>query len=116
MSIRFPLIAAVLAVSLAGCAGEKLWMKAGAGPVEANDDEMSCAASSEGGSGVSINATGAGFAPDQFSMRYSCLRSRGYKLVTVTPEESAKLRALSGEEHEIYWRSLQAKYGVAAAP
>jgi hypothetical protein len=107
-------IAAVIACALClvGCAGEKLWMKPGTGPAAANDDEMYCAAFSEGSSGIAIGANG--FAPprDQFADRYACLRSRGYKLVTLTPEESAKLTSLDGTARESYWRELQQKHGV----
>jgi Flp pilus assembly protein TadD len=102
-----------LVLGLSGCAGEKRWMKFGAGPAEANEDEMSCAAFSEGGSGIAIGDTG--FAPprDQFADRYACLRSRGYKLVTLAPEEVAKLNSLDGIARETYWRELQQKHGVA---
>lgn len=115
--IRWELIpTAILAIALSACASDRLWMKPGAGPQQANDDEMNCAASAEGGSGISIgdaSATGFGGPTDQFSNRYGCLRSQGYKLVTVTHEESEKLRGLAGAEREAYWRSLQQKYGVA---
>lgn len=102
-----------LALVLSGCAGEKEWMKAGAGPAEANSDELDCAAQSEGSSGVAIGDTGFGPPRDAFSMRYACLRSRGYKLVSLTPEESAKLKSLEGIARETYWLELQRKYGVA---
>ena len=108
--------AAALAIAVSGCAGEKLWMKRGAGPGEANADEMSCAEESESRASIVIgDGLGPGFGPatDRFSQRFACLRSRGYRLVTITPEESARLKSLGGIEREAYWSELQRKYGVA---
>jgi len=108
--------ALVLAFALSGCAGEKLWMKRGAGPGEANADELSCAEESESRASIVIgDGVGPGFGPatDRFSQRFACLRSRGYRLVTITPEESKRLKSLGGVERETYWAELQRKYGVA---
>ena len=107
---------AVTALTLSACAGEKVWMRSGAGPVDAANDEMDCAAQAEG-SGVSFNVGGgAELQTDRFSQRYACLRSRGYKLVPLTAEESAKLKSLGGMEKDDYWRQLLAKNGFGAPP
>lgn len=105
--------APLLALSLlSGCAGEKVWMRSGSGPSDARYDEMSCAEEAErGGIGFSING-GAEPPTDRFSQRYACLRARGYRLVPLTEEESARLKALGGVDRDDYWRSLLAKNGL----
>jgi len=105
-----------LAAILAGCAGEKVWMRSGSGPSDARYDEMSCAEEAEK-SGVSVSIGGeAGPPMDRFSSRYACLRARGYKLVPLTADEAAKLNALGGMEKEDYWRGLLARNGFTPAP
>ena len=107
------LIAAALALS--ACAGDKVWMRSGAGSSDAEIDEMSCAEEAEK-SGVSVNIGGEAAPPmDRFSQRYACLRARGYKLVPLDAEEAAKLKSLGGEAKEDYWRELLVKRGFAPA-
>ncbi|MFC3693523.1 hypothetical protein [Chenggangzhangella methanolivorans] len=111
-------IAAVAAAALAlsACAGEKVWMRSGAGPSDAEIDEMSCAEEAER-SGVSVSIGGEASPPmDRFSQRYACLRARGYKLVPLEAEEATKLKSLGGAAKEDYWRELLTKRGFAAAP
>ncbi|PZQ17840.1 MAG: hypothetical protein DI565_03650 [Ancylobacter novellus] len=106
------LVAAALALS--ACAGDRVWMRSGAGSSDAEVDEMSCAEQAEK-SGVSVSIGGEASPPmDRFSQRYACLRSRGYKLVTLDAEEAAKLKSLSGAAREEYWRELLVKRGFAA--
>lgn len=111
-----PAHAAVLiaaALGLSACAGDKVWMRSGAGSSDAEIDEMSCAEEAEKSS-VSINIGGESAPPmDRFSQRYACLRARGYKLVPLDADEAAKLKSLGGEAKEDYWRELLTKRGFA---
>ena len=105
------LLAATLALS--ACAGEKVWMRSGSGPRDAEVDEMDCAAEAEN-TGVSISVGGGAAPPiDRFSHRYACLRARGYKLVPLEAEEAAKLKSLGGLDREDYWRGLLVKRGFS---
>ena len=106
---------ASLALMLSACADDRVWMRSGAGSSDAQIDEMDCAEQSEK-SGVTISSDGStGMTTDRFSNRYACLRSRGYKLKSLTSEEAAKLKSLGGVEREIYWNQLLTKYGFSPA-
>lgn len=113
---RLPSLAlAAAALALSACAGEKVWMRAGSGPYDAAFDEMACAEQAErGGVGISING-GAEPPTDRFSQRYACLRTRGYRLASLTAEESARLRSLDGADKEFYWRQLLVRHGLEPA-
>ena len=88
-------------------------MRSGSASSDADIDQMDCAAESEKSS-VSISTGGdAGPQMDRFSSRYACLRTRGYKLVPLTAEESAKLKSIGGIEKEEFWRELLVKNGLA---
>lgn len=105
---------AAAALALSACAGDRVWMRSGAGSSDADIDEMSCAEEAEK-SGVSVSIGGDASPPmDRFSQRYACLRAKGYKLVTLDAEEAAKLRSLAGAAREEYWRALLVKRGFAA--
>lgn len=107
--------AALVGLLLSACAGDKVWMRSGASSHEAEVEEVDCAAEAEGG-GIGVTV-GGGAAPqfDRFSQRYACLRSRGYRLVPLSPDESARLKSLGGVEREVFWAALLAKNGFSAA-
>lgn len=91
-------------------------MRSGASSRDAQIDEMDCAAQAEGG-GVSVMINdGAGPQVDKFSQRYACLRSRGYRLKSLSGEEAARLKSLGGVDREAYWSDLLVKNGLSAAP
>ncbi|WP_020178408.1 hypothetical protein [Methylopila sp. M107] len=113
-SLRLLAVAGIAAI-LSGCAGDRVWMRSASSSSDAEIDEMDCGAQAES-SGVSISSDGAtGFSPDRFSNRYACLRSRGYKLKSLTAEEAAKLKSLGGVDREVYWNELLAKNGFRPA-
>lgn len=106
-------LGAALAVTLAlgACANDRVWMRSGASSSDAQIDEMNCAADAEQG-GVSIGiGDDTGPKTDRFSNRYACLRSKGYRLKSLSGEEAAKLKSFGGVEKEVYWNELLAKNG-----
>lgn len=110
-----PIAIATVALALSACANDRVWMRNGASSSDGEIDEMNCAEQAEKG-GVSVSV-GGDVAPttDRFSNRYACLRSQGYKLKSLTAEETSRLKSLGGVDREVYWNELLAKYGFSPA-
>ncbi|GLK75571.1 hypothetical protein GCM10008171_08250 [Methylopila jiangsuensis] len=123
-------VAAILALTLAGCGSPRIWAKPGVGVTQVDADYKECATIAENGPATaqgysdgsvagSVGAgVGAGISDSiaKYKRRDACLTERGYREIPITSDELAKARSLDGEANAAYRQTLMEKYGMAPRP